>query len=115
MMDATNLRCLATTHDVCGEGCVWHPQSDSVFWTDINRGLLHRYSLASGSVESWGLGESVTSVGLTSHEKLIVLVLGSKIVVWDIRTHKVVEELYRLSELWYVRCHYSRVDPAGIL
>jgi len=115
MMDATNLRCLATTHDVCGEGCVWHPQSDSVFWTDINRGLLHRYSLTSGSVESWGLGEPVTSVILTSQKQLIVLVLGSRIVVWDTRTHKIVEELYRLREWPHVRCNDAHVDPAGVL
>lgn len=115
MIDATQIRCLAATKDVCGEGCVWHRQLDSVFWTDINRGLLHQYSLASGSVESWSFGEPVTSVILTSHEQLIVLVLGSRIVVWDTRTHKLINELYRLPEWPHVRCNDARVDPAGVL
>ena len=86
-----------------------------MFWADINRGLLHRYSLTRGNVETWGFGEPVTSVVLTSREHLIVLVLGSKIVVWDIRTHKIVEELYRLSEWPCLRCNDARVDPAGVL
>lgn len=119
MIDATQIQRLATTHDVCGEGCVWHPQSDSVFWTDINRGLLHRYSSTnpqtSGRVETWNFGEPVTAVVLTNYEQLIVLVLGSRIVVWDIRTHKIVEELYRLPEWPDVRCNDARVDPAGVL
>lgn len=115
MIDTTQIQCLATTHDLCGEGCVWHPQSDSVFWTDINRGLLHRYPMASGSVETWSFGEPVTSVVLTNYEHLIVLVLGSRIVVWDTRTHNIVGELYRLAEWPYVRCNDARVDPAGVL
>jgi sugar lactone lactonase YvrE len=115
MIDATQIQCLAVTEDVCGEGCVWHPQSDSVLWTDINRGLLHRYPLASGSVETWSFGEPATSVVLTSREQLIVLVLGSKVVVWDTRAHKIVEELYRLPEWPYVRCNDARVDHAGVL
>ena len=115
MTDATQIQCLATTHDVCGEGCIWHPQSDSVFWTDINRGLLHRYSSANGSVETWSFGEPVTSVVLTSHEHLLVLVLGSRIVAWDTRACTVVEELYRLPEWPCVRCNDARVDPAGVL
>lgn len=115
MIDATQIKCLATTHDVCGEGCVWHSQSGSVFWTDINRGLLHRYRFTSGSVETWSFGEPVTSVVLTNHEQLIVLVLGSRIVVWDAQAHMIVEELYRLPEWPDVRCNDARVDPAGVL
>src|SRR6202012_127024 len=54
-------------------------------------------------------------VVLTNPEQLIGLVVGRKIVVWDIRTHKIVEDLYRLDEWPYVRCNDARVDPAGIL
>jgi sugar lactone lactonase YvrE len=66
-------------------------------------------------VETWSFGEPVTSVVLTNDEQLIVLVLGSRIVVWDTRAHKIVRELYRLPEWPYVRCNDARVDPAGVL
>jgi sugar lactone lactonase YvrE len=66
-------------------------------------------------VETWSFGEPVTSVVLTNHEQLIVLVLGGRIVVWDTRAHEIVRELYRLPQWPDVRCNDARVDPAGVL
>jgi len=43
---------IAATNDTCGEGAVWHPEEESVYWTDINRRLLHRYTLANATVDT---------------------------------------------------------------
>jgi sugar lactone lactonase YvrE len=115
MMNHTSVRCLAATQDVCGEGCVWHPQLNAVFWTDINRGLLHCYSLESEALETWRFDQPVTAVVLTTREDQIVLVFGGRIVVWDTRSQKVVDVLFRLAEWPAVRCNDARVDPAGVL
>jgi sugar lactone lactonase YvrE len=111
----TRIRCLAATGDVCGEGCVWHPQQNAVFWTDINRGLLHRLSLATGNVETWRFDQPVTAVVLTTQQNLLVLILAGRIIVWDTRTHQETAVLFRLSEYPAVRCNDARVDPAGVL
>jgi sugar lactone lactonase YvrE len=114
-MQPHRIRCIASTDDLCGEGCVWHPQQNAVFWTDINRGLLHRCSLSSGEVETWRFDQPVTAALLTTHEHLLALVLGGRIVVWDTRTHCETDVLFRLPGWPEVRCNDARVDPAGVL
>lgn len=112
---STDIRCLATTSDICGEGCVWHPQQNAIFWTDINRGLLHRLEIKSGAMETWNFDQPVTAIALTSQAELLVLVLGGRIVLWDTRTNQETDILFRLPEWPAVRCNDARVDPAGVL
>lgn len=114
-MPTARIRCLAATGDICGEGCVWHPQQNAVYWTDINRGFLHRYSFARSAVESWRFDQPVTAVVLTTHQDLLALILGGRIVLWDTRTHQETDILFRLPDWPAVRCNDARVDPAGIL
>jgi sugar lactone lactonase YvrE len=114
-MHSALIRCLVATHDICGEGCVWHPQQNAVFWTDINRGLLHRHSLGTGATETWHFDQPVTAVVLTTREDLLVVILGGRIVVWDTHTHQETEVLFRLPDWPAVRCNDARVDPAGVL
>jgi sugar lactone lactonase YvrE len=114
-MPTARIRCLAATGDICGEGCVWHPQQNAVFWTDINRGLLHRYSLATGAIETWRFDQPVTAVVLTTQERLVALVLGGRIVLWDTRSCQETNILFRLPGWPAVRCNDARVDPAGVL
>jgi len=114
-MPNTDIRCLAMTSDICGEGCVWHPLQNAIFWTDINRGLLHRLDIGSGAVETWSFDQPVTAVALTNRVELLVLVLGGRIALWDTRTHQETDILFRLPEWPAVRCNDARVDPAGVL
>lgn len=114
-MDSSRIRCLASTQDICGEGCVWHPQHNAAYWTDINRGLLHCYSFATGTVETWRFDQPVTAVVLTTHEELLGLILGGRIVLWNLRTHQEIDILFRLPGWPAERCNEARVDPAGIL
>jgi len=37
------VRCVVPAGDICGEGAVWHPGQNSLYWIDINRLLVHRY------------------------------------------------------------------------
>lgn len=114
-MPHPHIRRLAATQDICGEGCVWHPQQNAVFWTDINRGLLHCCSLASGSIETWAFDQPVTAVVLTTDQHLLALILGGRIVLWDSRTHQETDVLFRLPGWPALRCNDARVDPAGVL
>jgi sugar lactone lactonase YvrE len=115
LMHAAHIRCLAATGDVCGEGCVWHPQQNAVFWTDINRRLLHRYPLVTGAIETWRFDQPVTAVVLTTQEHLLALVLGGRIVLWDTRSCQETDTLFRLPDWPAMRCNDARVDPAGVL
>ena len=61
--------CVAATGDFCGEGVLWHRDSQSVYWTDINRFLAHRYSLRDRTTKTWFLQEPVTCVMETSPQR----------------------------------------------
>jgi len=75
--------CVAPTGDVCGEGAVWHAAHNAVYWTDINRFLIHRLNLANSSVRTWLFDEPVTSLALTDREDVLVVVLGSRVILWE--------------------------------
>ena len=68
--------CVAATGDVCGEGAVWHAPHHTVYWTDINRFLIHRLNLEDSSVRTWLFDEPVTALALTDREDVLAVVLG---------------------------------------
>lgn len=107
--------CLAATGDKCGEGILWDPISQSIYWTDINRFLVHRYKLADATLQTWFFSEPVTCVLATGRGNTLALVMGSGVALWepdrDIRR----EHLFELPDWPRVRCNDAGVDPAGAL
>ena len=68
------LRCLAPSGDRCGEGAVWSAGENAVYWTDINRFLIHRYDLASTSIWSGFVVSEIATTGSSkNHDRKLVL------------------------------------------
>jgi sugar lactone lactonase YvrE len=74
--------CVAPTGDRCRGGVVWHEAHRVVYWTDINRFLIHRYTPADKCVRTWFSDEPVTALTLTDRDDVLVVVLGSGVVLW---------------------------------
>ena len=51
-------------HAVLGEGPVWDPVRNLLYWVDIVMGEIHRFDPASGKDETFSLGKTVGSVAL---------------------------------------------------
>jgi sugar lactone lactonase YvrE len=47
------------THDQLGEGLLWSPRDNAVYWTDILAPALNRLSLADGTVTRWEMPEMI--------------------------------------------------------
>ena len=107
--------CVAPTGDRCGEGAVWDDGRQRLYWTDINRFLIHRYNPADKSVQSWFFEEPVTAVTLTSQDDMLAVVLGSRLILWNPETDKRVNHRFYLRDWPYVRLNDARVDPRGSL
>jgi len=107
--------CIAATGDVCGEGAVWHAAHHAVYWTDINRFLIHRLTLADSAVRTWLFDEPVTAVALTDREDVLVVVLGSQVILWEPASDVRHEPLFGLDEWPKVRLNDARCDPRGSL
>ena len=107
--------CAAPIGNVCGEGAVWHAAENAVYWVDINRFLIQRFEPENASVRSWIFGEPVTALSLTDHDDVLLVVLGSKVILWEPSTDTRHEPLFKYDAWPAVRLNDARSDPRGSL
>jgi sugar lactone lactonase YvrE len=112
---------IASMRDVCGEGAVWHPEEQAIYWTDINRFLVHRMAQpyrsgpSAEAVTTWQFEEPVTALNLTTREDKLVVVLGSRVVLWNPASDSRQDIGFVLPEWPEARCNDARVDSHGVL
>jgi len=109
------IRCVVPAGDICGEGAVWHPEQSALYWTDINRFLVHRLDSASGAVNTWLFAEPVTAITLTTNPESLLLVLASRVTVWSPKLHPQLQTIFQLNGAPEMRLNDARVDPRGSL
>jgi len=107
--------CVAPVGDICGEGAVWHAAENALYWTDINRFLIHRFDADSGSVKTWFFDEPVTAMILTSVPATLAVVLGSRLILWEPARDTRRDYAFKLPGWPKVRCNDARADPRGSL
>jgi sugar lactone lactonase YvrE len=113
MKDA--IRCIVPAGDICGEGALWHPAHRALYWTDINRFLLHKFVPETGTTQTWLFDQPVTSANLTTEPEKLLLVFASYVGVWSAATHPYIDVIYRLPEAPWMRFNDARVGPCGSL
>jgi len=111
MQDAP--RCLVPAGDRCGEGAVWSAAENAVYWTDINRFLIHRYDLASQSLRSWFFEEPVVALALTTRPDRMLVALASGLINWWPATDQRQDFGFALPGWPRVRLNDGRADPEG--
>jgi sugar lactone lactonase YvrE len=105
--------CVAPIGNRCGEGVIWHEANAAVYWTDINRFLIHRFTPVDNCVRSWMFNEPVTALSLTNNDAVIVVALASRIILWEPGTDSRRDPIFKL-EVWpQVRLNDGRADPRG--
>jgi sugar lactone lactonase YvrE len=107
--------CVAPTGDICGEGAVWHEAHDALYWTDINRFLIRRFTPADQCVRSWMFDEPVTALVLTDRPDVLTVVLGSGVILWEPASDKRSKPRFTLQDWPRVRLNDARADPLGNL
>jgi len=107
--------CIAATGDKCGEGILWDSATQSLYWTDVNRFLVHRYRMEGGELKTWFFLEPVTCVLATNRSGTLALVLGSGVVLWEPASDLRHEHLFFMPGWPAVRCNDAGVDPRGDL
>lgn len=105
--------CLVPSGDKCGEGVVWSAAENAVYWTDINRFLIHRYDVASASLRSWFFDEPVVAISLTSDPDQMLVALGSGLIRWWPETDRRQDQGFALPGWPRVRLNDGRADPLG--
>src|ERR1700759_2453178 len=107
--------CVAPTGDWCGEGAVWHAAEKSLYWTDINRFLIHRFDSVDRSVKTWYFDEPVTSMILSDRDATLVAALASRVIFWKPAPDERRDQGYHLPGSPHVRSNDARADSRGSL
>ena len=110
---ARDLICVAPVGDRCGEGAVWSTAEAALYWTDINRFLIHRYDEATRAVRTWLFEEPVVAISLTEEDGRLLVALGSKLIWWWPQTDRREDHGFVLPGTPRVRLNDGRADPAG--
>lgn len=76
------LDCVAPVGDITGEGAVWSAAEGCLYWTDINRFLVHRLAAGDRSVRTWFFDEPAVAVALTDQPGVLLVALASRILLW---------------------------------
>jgi sugar lactone lactonase YvrE len=92
---------------------VWDADERAVYWTDINRFLIHRFTERNGWVKTWFFTEPVTALALSDREDTMVVALGSGVILWNRKTDAREPYHFRLPGWPKVRMNDARSDPLG--
>ena len=52
-----DLNCIWKGHSICGEGPLWIPEEQALYWVDIDGCKAHRFQMEDGEVKSWDFPE----------------------------------------------------------
>jgi sugar lactone lactonase YvrE len=107
------IACVVPAGDVCGEGAVWCADEAAVYWTDINRFLVHRYDTAARAMQSWLFDEPVVALSLTTEPGRWLVALGSRLIWWWPGTDRREPHGFVLPGSPAVRLNDGRADPLG--
>ena len=108
-------RCVVPAGDQCGEAATWVPEEHALYWTDVNRFLVHRLDVASSQVRTWLFDEPCVALFLTDTPGTLLLALGSRIIRWRPRTDQRDEFAFALDDWPVARLNDGRPGPAGEL
>jgi D-xylono/L-arabinono-1,4-lactonase len=73
---------IADYHCVTGEGPVWHPGEQKVYWTDIPTGRMFRYDPSTGQHEQFYSGDVVGGYTVQADGSLLLFMDKGAIKIW---------------------------------
>ncbi len=105
--------CEAPTGDQCGEAATWVPEENALYWTDVNRFLVHRLDAVEHTVATWLFDEPCVALFLTDSPGTLLLALGSRIIRWEPQRDRRADTGFRLDDWPQVRLNDGRPGPDG--
>ena len=99
-------------HTPCelGEGLLWHPLRQELFWFDIMAGTLYRRHKE--EIQNWKFPHTVSAAGWVNHDNLLVAGQMS-LILFEINTEKRQIVCERDPEDLKIRFNDGRADPWG--
>jgi sugar lactone lactonase YvrE len=108
-----DIRCIADTRNQIGEGPLWHPEDNSIYWTDINGFTIQRYGLDDEALQLWQFEEPVCALSLTTDPERMLVALGSRLILWNPLTDQRQEFARPEPDTPFNRLNDGATDPFG--
>lgn len=105
--------CLCPIGDWVGEAATWDAEEESLYWCDINRFLIHRLHIPSGTLQHWFFDQPVVALALSTEAGRLLVTLAEKLIWWWPSTDKRCDHGFKLEGYPYVRFNDGRPDPLG--
>ncbi len=99
------------TKAIHGEGPVWDPEAQKLYWVDISEGKFFKGDINSDTVETFNVGQPVGVLALIN-ERRVIMGMRDGIGIFSEAT-KSVELIFRLPTGQDLRFNDGTVDPAG--
>jgi sugar lactone lactonase YvrE len=80
---AIDVECIVEAGNLVGECPLWHPQENSVYWTDINGFTIRRHSLDKRTTKTWHFQDVVCALSLTTDPGWMLVALGARLILWS--------------------------------
>lgn len=108
------IECVVESGDIVGEGPVWHPEHECVYWTDINGFKIHRYVPRTRELKTWGFDHPVCTLSLTTDNEWLLVATGPYLILWS--PAKDERKAFAQPERdWpYNRLNDGATDPCGV-
>ena len=108
-----DVRCVAPIGDRCGEAATWCEEDSVLYWTDVNRFLVHALDTRTNAVRSWFFDEPVVALSLTEDKDELLVALGSRLILWNKSTNARRDHGFRCAGWPNVRLNDGRAGPGG--
>ena len=105
--------CIVPAGDVCGEAATWDAAANRIYWTDINRFLLHSHDPDSGATRTHMFDRPVVALSLTDKKGWLLVALGSQLILFNPEAGTREDLAANLSGWPELRFNDGRSDPLG--
>ena len=109
-----NAEVVYQTEAQLGEGAIWHPDRQSLFWVDIENKTLYEFLPRKKKCRSWKFDRKVTTV-VPENEETMVVALENGIIRLNLKS-KAKEEIAPIETRGgSLRCNDGKCSPNGWL
>lgn len=112
--ETPSARLLVKESALCGEGAIWHPDRNTLFWVDIDGKRLFEYDPALKENKEWHFNKMISTV-VPENREAVIIALSDEIVRFNIEknTQEHIASIDAAGNT--LRCNDGKCDPAGRL
>ncbi|GAA6142075.1 SMP-30/gluconolactonase/LRE family protein [Hydrogenophaga sp. 5NK40-0174] len=86
-VDISSMRCVWNGQARLGEGVLWSPRRQQVFWVDILSCQIHALHVATGTHHAWRLSEEVSALAEREESSELLIAMRSGLAHWSPDAH----------------------------